>query len=112
MTTDVPTDAQLQAAAQTLSTLVDLAAEGETGEPDLHAYIASLPTGEARAVLGVAAAVIVTERRTNDARQEYAAAANRDLRDAQDRYRDALQQIMAVTAIPKLHRIVHDALEQ
>lgn len=107
-----PSEEQLHAAAETLSALVDLAAEGAPGEPDLHARIADLPPHDARAALAVAAAVIFTERRNNSAMQQHAAAANRDLRRSHDRYRDALWQIKAATSSPKLRRIVHDALEQ
>lgn len=105
-----PTDDQLQAAAATLSHLVNIASEGPPGEPDLHQHIAGLSQAEAAAVIAVAAAVIHTDRTRADRLLEHAATTNRDLRQAHDRYLRALQQIAASTASPRTRRLATDAL--
>jgi hypothetical protein len=105
-----PTDDELQAAAATLSTLVDLTAEGPTGEPDLHHHIANLNPRDAAATIAVAAAVIHTDRTRNNAFLEHAARTNRDLRQTHDRYLRTLQQIASTTASPRTRRIATDAL--
>lgn len=105
-----PTDDQLQDAAATLSHLVDLAAEGPTGHPDLHHAITQLDPDHRDHTLAVAAAVIHDDRTRHDALLDHGAQTNRDLRIAHDRYLAALQHIVGATASPKIRRIATDAL--